>query len=414
MIPASISKKIRTPMLRSGSAVSLGAVLLIAACSGGERERTTTVVPDAPREVFERQALEMPPVPVQGFWHMRVSRSGRMFVKDGSRQTVWMYDSAGTFAGSLGREGKGPGEFIALYAMGINGDTVWASDLNARRITYFSPTGKTLGTERLEDLEPTQQPSSTVMIVLALYPDGRALVKDPVMGMEPGSSITTERFLTIPRSEFAHAGVPRVLDTITTVRYRHGWAHLKRGQESAGLVQPWSDMELFALASDGRVGVRVEREQREGGGNPSYVVVLFGPDGVIGRHEVAYNPRKITDEMVEAAFRRFLSADTTLVQRWGSESALRSAFDDSLYRPPHAPAITDIEIGNDSTVWVKRFQFPETDSSRWDVIDGSGKAVATTRFPASTKLMAVSRSLVWGMEPGEDGEPILVRYRRRP
>ncbi len=66
---------------------------------------------------------------------------GSIFVVSGSDAAVFAFDAAGAFLGSLGRRGRGPGEFQALATVGMHSDTLWVGDLLLGRITRFLKDG---------------------------------------------------------------------------------------------------------------------------------------------------------------------------------------------------------------------------------------------------------------------------------
>lgn len=66
-----------------------------------------------------------------------VAADGRVFVADAQRPSIWCFDSEGRFVGSLGREGRGPGEFKSVLSLAVTGDRLFALDAVSQMITSF-------------------------------------------------------------------------------------------------------------------------------------------------------------------------------------------------------------------------------------------------------------------------------------
>jgi hypothetical protein len=74
---------------------------------------------------------------------MALGESGVLYVADALELSVAILDSTGRVAGTIGREGLGPGEFASIGAIGVFGDTVWAVDPALRRLLLFDTSGTT-------------------------------------------------------------------------------------------------------------------------------------------------------------------------------------------------------------------------------------------------------------------------------
>ncbi|HEX7051810.1 MAG TPA: hypothetical protein VF188_16510 [Longimicrobiales bacterium] len=73
---------------------------------------------------------------------LAVRSDGRLYLSDLRLQRVLAIGPDGTEAGSFGREGSGPGEFLAPMALAIAGDTVWVYDRRNARVQVFDADGR--------------------------------------------------------------------------------------------------------------------------------------------------------------------------------------------------------------------------------------------------------------------------------
>lgn len=80
---------------------------------------------------------------------LTVDDAGRIWVIDGHGAILRVFDSAGRFVRSVGREGEGPGEFRSPrhIVQGPDGH-VWVSDFTTGRFLRFDTAGRHVGTRR--------------------------------------------------------------------------------------------------------------------------------------------------------------------------------------------------------------------------------------------------------------------------
>jgi hypothetical protein len=70
-----------------------------------------------------------------------VTADGRVFASPTATPgVIAVYNSEGDFTGTIGREGRGPGEFTRVWGSTMNGDFLYAIDHGGRRINIFGPT----------------------------------------------------------------------------------------------------------------------------------------------------------------------------------------------------------------------------------------------------------------------------------
>ncbi len=84
---------------------------------------------------------------------IREDSKGNIFILDSKESCIKKYNKDGQFIKKFGRNGSGPGEFIASYKMGIaqNGDVIIYDMIN-RRFTVFSNDGEYLRTKNFNNV----------------------------------------------------------------------------------------------------------------------------------------------------------------------------------------------------------------------------------------------------------------------
>ncbi len=67
-----------------------------------------------------------------------VDDAGRLYIADGDRLNIKVYEPDGQFVTTLSREGKGPGEFLDLSEIQIQNNRLFAYDRSQQRVVVFS------------------------------------------------------------------------------------------------------------------------------------------------------------------------------------------------------------------------------------------------------------------------------------
>lgn len=72
-------------------------------------------------------------------------REGAVWVADGFSHDIRVFGADGSLTRRIGREGQGPGEFLAIYSLAWVGDVLLALDLGNGRVAELSESGQWLG-----------------------------------------------------------------------------------------------------------------------------------------------------------------------------------------------------------------------------------------------------------------------------
>jgi hypothetical protein len=77
-------------------------------------------------------------VPIGRLTDVAVDSSGRVYIADGKTKTIKAYKPNGQFVTTLGRQGKGPGEFLEIRNIQIAKNELYVYDIVLQRISVFS------------------------------------------------------------------------------------------------------------------------------------------------------------------------------------------------------------------------------------------------------------------------------------
>jgi len=105
-----------------------------------------------------------------------MDKDGNIYVMDSGNHRIQVFDPAGNYLKTIGREGKGPGEFQVLFSMDINDDgNLYIYDSGKRSMERFDREGKFIKSTRLQSnysyIRITGPDIFCAPLIDVLYPD---------------------------------------------------------------------------------------------------------------------------------------------------------------------------------------------------------------------------------------------------
>lgn len=383
------------------------------------------------------------PLAERNRWHTRraaqtvgvaisISPWGTAYAQDFFNTSFLRVTPDGSSAIRVGRAGKGPGEFSGMEAAGFIGDTLVIYDPQGQRLTFFRDDGTVARIEAWDarGLTPTKPPPPPRRYkVEAILDDGTVLSRESVGGRGPTdwTSLKTA-FLPVPdviyrfrRPALSESGKTIEIDSVMTLQEKeNGFPIFDATSVVFSVDQPWLDGDLFVTSPDGRLSVRVSR-MAPTAAKASYTIEGYRYGKRAFSRVIPYTARAITDDFVaewtertigddqSATLVRFATSNKRDPEQYKDIAVARTEFRKALYRPSFAPAVRNLVVGRDETIWLRR-EWSGTGSAEWEVRDWNGNQIAAITVPETTQIMAATRLVVWGLEKDEDGNPLIVRY----
>jgi hypothetical protein len=340
-------------------------------------------------------------------------KPGQLLAVDGIEMELSMVDFAKGSKTAVGRQGSGPGEYRAPAGLfRVAGDSIWVLDAAQQRIVAFNP-----------DLTPgTSIPmilfdQSTMTAMSApFFSDRKGQIYASAMAIELGRGgaggndaqishpdsvgmIMVDPRGKVPRAELARirfpiSGKPDIKMNGTSMKYSMAYP---------GLVasDPWT------VFPDGRIAIVR---------GATYTVEFITPDGrKSAPTRIAYDPIRVTaaDQKAEMdeANRVMMEQGKAAQKMMPAGMTLDFELLPPASWPANYPAASPLGAlaGPDGRLWVKRATPIRIGREQWDVIDQSGKLVASWRLPARTTLVAVGQGVVYTTRTDEDD----LRYIQR-
>ncbi len=324
---------------------------------------------------------------------------GCVFIVDARLQEIRAFDSAGRYLRTIGRVGRGPGEFTLLQSAGFLSDTLWTLDVTLRRLTLFDRDGRVLATRSV------QVPAfSAGNMRLSAFPaaliDGRVTLAIAV----PADFIqaASNQQWKVPLLKMTPEGA--ITDTVTWLDPQHEMFYIPNNAGGALFGRQKfvrGPLTLFSPSLTTPVIV-VDRRDAQSADRSSYSVVGLNLEGdTAWTTRIAYEPRRSDRAIVDSVLRSAM------------RSAMRSGLspdqaEKALYLPEFQPPVTGGFVGADGLIWLRR----EDDRPNVDyqILDKNGNYIAQLAVPSNVTLRAARNNNVWGVELDEDGVPTVVRY----
>jgi hypothetical protein len=370
----------------AGRALAAGA-LLLSACGGGEpgargegaEVPAWTLAPEPEVEIGGReddpgQALHQ----VAGAVRLP---DGRIVVANAGSRELLVFGPDGEHAATLGRQGKGPGEFEGLAWVGhLRADTVVAWDRALVRWSLFTPDGF------VGAVTPSPTPEGMSPGALGALDDGSLVI---------GSGWNVH--------EMAERGGGLWRDTVTFLRYgRDGrllgtvaraprrQVYITRTPEGFSTSEAPFARESFLAVSGSEVWMgdsdRFRIERRAAGGQVLGAISREWTGAPVRPGDVERHKRERLEQIVENSYREH------------EERAL-----EEMPFPGTAPAFGALLADDAGRVWVGDSPLFADSARKWSVFTAAGAEVATLRTPPGLEVLQAGDGFVLGRWKDEDG-----------
>ncbi|HEU4883597.1 MAG TPA: 6-bladed beta-propeller [Longimicrobium sp.] len=306
---------------------------------------------------------------------------GDILVADAGNHRIDVFDAAGKRVRSLGRQGRGPGEFSQPSWLGVQGDTLLVWDMVQARLTRFDTAGTLIGTDPpVTDLGSFprivgQRGDGSLLAVASAAADWRAGAhRDSllIVWMRPDGDRDT--VATVPGDEQFGTRSPdgRVTETTTLPFGRRTVIAADRGRVFLGTA----DSPVIVASSDGTEW--------------DTVASLPGP------------PRPVAPKDVNDYWAR--------LRVTGARAPVGPP--EGIEYPTRYPPYTDLQIAPDGDVWISLPSRPSewSVSSRWLVFSPEGKLRGSVEIPRRNRMLQVGDGWILVSETDADDREIVVRY----
>lgn len=339
-------------------------------------------------------------------------RNGRMVVADRPTASIRIYDADGSFLGSFGGRGSGPGEFGALsIVFPYPGDSIAAWDARRQRLSVFDESGRLGRTARVTPDHGTPQgPALGISFrsqgrVLGAFSDG-SLVVSPGLNVrgQPGTLVERdiELFRSSPDGE-PYENLGRFPGAPVSIFNLDAMRQGKPPQMPIPFPRPF----VTAIHGD-RVYVGASRH---------YEIAVFSSSGSLEELIRTFHTDLTLDGSAREAFfdeqrRRLRDGEfgaSATVTPAGLEQALGEvSFPQTL--PPYSALLVD-SLGY---VWVLNYEDPtRSGPNRWSVFTPDGALLGEVETPVDFQVYQIGEEFVLGTWRDEFDVPYAQMYALR-
>ena len=304
--------------------------------------------------------------------------SGEIAISNAASQEVRFYDPAGAYLRSVGRRGGGPGEFKGLGPIQVlQGDSLFAFDILQQRLSVFSPAGDFVRSVQME-----RTPDGGYPFAVGMLRDGSVIARviSSNGSASQGLQRSTETYLR-------YSGDGKLRDTVTVqpgserfIQSQSGEGGMMRGSITTPL---FGHLRVMAVGADRLVF----------GGNESYELAIYTPEGVLERLVRRRQPaRPVTPEALDALLKTRLDRISDPARRQQMERTYAE-----IPHPETMPFYETVMLDDESNLWVREFQPPPAGPPAWTVFDPDGRVLGAVSMPDDFRPTQIGRDFVLGI-----------------
>lgn len=318
-----------------------------------------------------------------------------IIVSDAVAGEVRVFSVDGTYQGTVGRRGEGPGEFQdAPVFADVSGDTLFTFDARARRVSAFLTTGQLLAETSLRT-------------------DDFGLTTS-ALRLDDGSYVSQSNWVT-PERAMAVYDMRLELDSVVV-------EHLGPDASVQDTLRLLGDRNRARSAAS-LEGGRFLTRQVTTPYSPRAVVAVDGSRLIAGRSDDFalewIHPTEGLDMVVRVSGVQHPATADELRAR--EEARLREDFGDQEippeirrafieYLPERLPAFGDVVVSDGGDVWVSLTEFDLSEGLDWLVFSDTGELSGLVHTPPEFRLVAVSDDSVAGFVLDDLDVPYVHRY----
>ncbi|GAA5521053.1 6-bladed beta-propeller [Aliifodinibius salicampi] len=329
----------------------------------------------------------------------RVDDNGRVFIPDRQQNTIHVFAPDGRYVTHIGREGKGPGEFLIIGSISISQDQLYVSDDKLRKINVFSLDSLifthsiSLNREPQEDSQNERLSTVIPTTSFLVTNDGNLLLEAMSIfpdEVEAGSGSETQKKEQGIYNWMNENG-EIISDVILSLKSQRGITENFRGL-SLEISLPVYERPLIAVSREGRIYAAQSGE---------FLVKAYDENG--NYEQSFYYPYENSP----------LDRDD-LVQRYdhGSNSpGLQAARTRDL--PETWPALHSMLVDDENRLWISTI-VDDQEVYQWWVLDAAdGQLLARFRWPRNQDIQQIKDGKLYAKERDEDGVARIARYNIR-
>lgn len=319
-------------------------------------------------------------------------------VAEASTSKLHFYElETGRFLRSVGRRGRGPGEYEAIAWMRRSGDSLYVFDRALRRLSVLSQSGGLLRSLQLTDPETGQG-----LMIVGVLTDGTLLARRQIAESAERSQGRIAPLIELSRVSSAGVRLAAVAeyrgDEVFTAPFGRSGGSVTRaifGRQAGVAVV---DSAVFLLSSHSDTVVRLTPE----GARLGVLSVSVSEPRSVTRSDVAraralFVPPRPTEIPFGALFDAQPPPERFPIFGWGGRRE-----------------IVPLQGASDGTIWLLRYGGVRSANSVWLQFKSSGELVDSLEMPGESLLLdAQGMAVLVSMADETESERVVLLRRRK-
>ncbi len=363
-------------------------------CAAGATAAAQAAIPtvDVREEIRIQSSDAVPDMLLTAIERLAVLPDGRMATSHPQEAIVRVFDPSGRLIKTVGRRGDGPGEFRTIRQVGYVGDKLWVEDLWRGFLVFDAPSYEPIG----------------------------RVVRPPTAGFTLGLTSDSSSFHYTSRQDptrvsfydrLGERELPVDIRMRTAGhRFEVPWSEVTPGGTLTGrsvsrtLSSPLGTATQLNLVPGGREVIVLEASELWNGPPGQFTIrrIDVATRRISAPVTVVLPARRVTRTEADSLIRQ-----ATPVVRQPQDAKGAAAYRAKARVPAVYPAFMSARPSADGVLWLTEYARPDTRL----VVDLSGRVLMRVRLPADLRVLAVSRTHVWGLSLDADDLPIISRYR---
>jgi hypothetical protein len=368
-------------------------VVALQGCSGGQDDGArgnAEVLAGAPACAFTQIATSAKDALFSEITALATDSRGRIYVGDLNRAEVSVLAGDGTLLRTLGKSGKGPGEFKWINDVQVlPGDSLLVYDRGLGRITVFAPASDTVAyTVDLAAASRLLPPASVVRLAGRQGYVGTVIEPFRASGDDPRQDYEREQVVRLLALD---GSVTR--DSVLVLRAGQDILTARTGRSVTAMPNPFGRPGEVKVGPGGRLYY---------GWGDSLSISIYSSGGQrAGGFSLPYERPPVTDEDIRGTF-----ASESEARQF--QPAVRSFVD--TYASGTWPAFRTFSVDDRGRIWIGLLA-PAGEPTKWTAFDDEGTPVCSAALPANTSIYAVRGDRAYSVATDELDVPRVVVHR---
>ena len=320
-----------------------------------------------------------------------IDGAGRLYVVDSKPAVIKVFDSAGTFIRTIGREGAGPGEFRVAF-MAVRGGHVVVHDPQQSRTSVFDTTGAFVASWKSSCCywdEVAIDQAERIYIPTMGPPDsggrsrGRAFTRFTLTGALIDTLYVPDRSSQVKTWEFSQKGKDGKSMSRMSSSVPYTPVAVQTYHPEGGFVTGWSAEYSLVRSPGGSDTTRVMRR--------------------------AWTPEVIPTALRQARVDEMVKNATNMVGESNARATVR--LDDV---PTKAPAFTSLKVDGAGYLWARRLIGGDSIRTTFDVFAPAGAWLGGLTMPVAVPEYGghvITAGDFYTRSEDDDGRPVVIRFR---